>query len=207
MGSAGLFAAGTGLLELKGGDRDRIQGPGAVARGGGQARGEAAPERRLGADARRSPAPTRRSRRGCRACRSCCTSPTARDASGKTKFVIGIGEASVQAALNPSSTLSGAAAYGTASAALDGAPPERDRRLPHAARAAGRRRPQRRPDDRAARALPALADDAVRRRRRAPAAASNASGWCSACSSRPAEPREPRRAASSRRAQRTSSAR
>jgi len=45
------------------------------------------------------------------------------DAAGKTKFVIGIGEASVETALNPSSTLSGAAAYGTASAVLDGAHP------------------------------------------------------------------------------------
>jgi hypothetical protein len=45
------------------------------------------------------------------------------DTAGKTKFVIGIGEASVETALNPSSTLSGAAAYGTASAALGGAKP------------------------------------------------------------------------------------
>ena len=41
-----------------------------------------------------------------------------RDAKGQTKFVIGLGEASVAAALTSSATLSSAAAYGTSSAAL-----------------------------------------------------------------------------------------
>lgn len=41
-----------------------------------------------------------------------------RDAKGQTKFVIGLGEASVSAALNPSGSLSGAPAYANASSAL-----------------------------------------------------------------------------------------
>ncbi len=41
-----------------------------------------------------------------------------RDSSGQTKFVIGLGEASVQDALNPSSTLSSAASSSTAASAL-----------------------------------------------------------------------------------------
>jgi hypothetical protein len=41
-----------------------------------------------------------------------------RSSSGQTKFVIGLGEASVQDALNPSSTLSSAASSSTAASAL-----------------------------------------------------------------------------------------
>jgi hypothetical protein len=41
-----------------------------------------------------------------------------RDASGNSKFVVGIGEASVEAALHPSSTLSSSASRATAAAAL-----------------------------------------------------------------------------------------
>jgi hypothetical protein len=40
------------------------------------------------------------------------------DSSGHAKFVVGLGEQSVEAALNPSSTISGSAPYGTATAAL-----------------------------------------------------------------------------------------
>ncbi len=43
---------------------------------------------------------------GARACRSRSTSPTGKAANGQTKFVIGLGEASVTAALHPTSTLS-----------------------------------------------------------------------------------------------------
>ena len=41
-----------------------------------------------------------------------------RDAKGETKLVIGLGEASITAALTPSSTLSSSSAYGDSAAAL-----------------------------------------------------------------------------------------
>jgi hypothetical protein len=41
-----------------------------------------------------------------------------RDAKGQTKFVIGLGEASIAAALNPAGTLATAAPYGSAAASL-----------------------------------------------------------------------------------------
>ncbi|HEY1451034.1 MAG TPA: DUF3352 domain-containing protein [Solirubrobacteraceae bacterium] len=117
MGSAGLFASGTGLLELKGGvvidSKDPIGSRAAVAK--------------LGAKLREGGGSVQRvSIRGTEAALAAHLSglpvvldiADGRDSSGAAKFVIGIGEQSVEAALNPSSTLSGAASYGTAGAAL-----------------------------------------------------------------------------------------
>jgi hypothetical protein len=122
MGSAGLFASGTGLLELQAAiaieSKDPSLSKAAVAevaaklrQGGGSVQNVTIPGADAAISARLSGLPV------------VLYIVNATDAAGKTKFVIGVGEASVQAALNPSSTLSGAAAYGTASAALDGAHP------------------------------------------------------------------------------------
>jgi Protein of unknown function (DUF3352) len=122
MGSAGLFAAGTGLLELKGGiaieSKDPALSRAAVAKvaeklrqGGGSVQATTIAGTDAAVAARLSGLPV------------VLYIANGTDAAGKTKFVIGIGEASVQAALNPSSSLSGAAAYATASAVLDGAHP------------------------------------------------------------------------------------
>jgi hypothetical protein len=122
MGSAGLFASGSGLLELQAGIAIESKDPslskaavakvGAILRqGGGSVQGATIPGADAAISARLSGLPV------------VLYIANGTDAAGKTKFVIGVGEASVQAALNPSSTLSGAAAYGTASAALDGARP------------------------------------------------------------------------------------
>ncbi len=122
MGSAGLFAAGTGLLELKGGiaieSKDPALSRAAVAKvaaklrqGGSSVQTASIPGTDAAVAARLSGLPV------------VLYIANGTDAAGKTKFVIGIGEASVETALSPSSTLSGAAAYGTASAALDGAHP------------------------------------------------------------------------------------
>jgi uncharacterized protein DUF3352 len=117
MGSAGLFAEGTGLLELRGGvvieSKDPARSRAAVAK--------------LGALLRRGGSSVQRtSIAGTDAAVAVHLSglpvvldvANGRDAEGKTKFVIGLGEQSVEAALKPSSTLAGASSYGTASAAL-----------------------------------------------------------------------------------------
>ncbi|MHB8235691.1 MAG: DUF3352 domain-containing protein, partial [Solirubrobacteraceae bacterium] len=122
MGSAGLFASGTGLLELKGGIAIESKNPAlsraAVAKlaaklrqGGASVQSAKIPGTDAAVAARLSGLPV------------VLYIANGTDATGKTKFVIGIGEASVETALNPSSALSGAAAYGTASAALGGAKP------------------------------------------------------------------------------------
>jgi len=122
MGSAGLFASGSGLLELQAGiaieSKDRSLSKAAVAKvgamlrqGGGSVQSATIPGADAAISARVSGLPV------------VLYIANGIDAAGKTKFVIGVGEASVQAALNPSSTLSGTAAYGTASAALGGARP------------------------------------------------------------------------------------
>ncbi len=70
---------------------------------------------------------------------------SARSASGRTKFVIGFGEASVAAALNPPSLLSSAApAQRRDRGARRRHPAERDRGLPDARQPARRRRADRR---------------------------------------------------------------
>jgi hypothetical protein len=122
MGSGALFASGTGLLELKGAivieSKDPALSRAAVAKvagklrqSGGSVQNATIPGTDAAVAARLSGLPV------------VLYIANGTAANGKTKFVIGIGEASVQAALNPSSTLSGAGAYGTASAALGGARP------------------------------------------------------------------------------------
>jgi Protein of unknown function (DUF3352) len=122
MGSAGLFASGTGLLELKGGIAIESKDPSLSRAAVGK----------LGAKLRKSGGSVQSaSIPGTDAALAAHLSglPVAlyiadgKGANGKSKFVIGIGEASIEAALSPSSSLSGAASYGTASAALGGGRP------------------------------------------------------------------------------------
>ncbi|MEA2152070.1 MAG: hypothetical protein QOI18_303 [Solirubrobacteraceae bacterium] len=122
MGSAGLFASGAGLLELKGGiaieSKDSALSRAAVAKlgaklrkGGGSVQSASIPGTDAALAVRLSGLPV------------VLYIANGRDANGKAKFVMGIGEASIETALHPSSSLSGAAAYGTASAVLGGAHP------------------------------------------------------------------------------------
>ena len=117
IGSAGVFASGSGLLELTGGivldSTDPALSRSAVAKlatilrqGGGSVATASIAGTDAAVSARLSGLPV------------VLDIADGRDASGNTKFVIGIGEQSVRAALRPSSTLSGAASLGTAAAAL-----------------------------------------------------------------------------------------
>jgi hypothetical protein len=117
MGSAGLFASGTGLLELRGGvvieSKDPAHSRAAVAKLGAMLRkggGSVQQTSITGADAAAavhlSGLPVE------------LDIADGRDSAGKTKFVIGLGEQSVEAALKPSGTLSGATSYASASSAL-----------------------------------------------------------------------------------------
>jgi hypothetical protein len=117
MGSAGLFASGNGLLELKGGvvieSKDPALSRAAVAKlaailreGGGSAQKTSIPGTDAAVAAHLTGLPV------------VLDIADGRDASGQGKFVIGIGEQSVQAALNPPSKMSGSAALGTSAAAL-----------------------------------------------------------------------------------------
>lgn len=117
MGSAGLFASGAGLLELKGGvvinSNDAAHSRAAVAalatilrRGGASVQNTKVPGAEAAVAVRLSGLPV------------VLDVAAGNDAAGHPKFVIGLGEQSVQAALTPSSTISGSAPYGTASAAL-----------------------------------------------------------------------------------------
>ncbi|MEA2207707.1 MAG: hypothetical protein QOF54_184 [Solirubrobacteraceae bacterium] len=117
MGSAGLFTSGTGLLELRGG---------AVIDSNDPARSRAAVGE-LGAILRRGGAsvqPTKIAGTETAVAVRVSGLPAVLDvaagtgASGRAKFVIGLGEQSVQTALNPSSTISSSAPYGTATATL-----------------------------------------------------------------------------------------
>jgi hypothetical protein len=117
MGSAGLFASGTGLLELKGGvvidssdaarSRAAVAELGAILRhGGASVQSAKVPGAEAAVAVRLTGLPV------------ALDVAAGNDAAGHPKFVIGLGEQSVQAALSPSSTISGSAPYGTASAAL-----------------------------------------------------------------------------------------
>ncbi|HEX4483279.1 MAG TPA: DUF3352 domain-containing protein [Solirubrobacteraceae bacterium] len=117
MGSAGLFAAGAGLLELKGGvvidSNDAARSRAAVAelgsllrRGGASVQSTKLPGTEAAVAARLSGLPVE------------LDIAAGVDANGHAKFVIGLGEQSIDAALDPTSTISGSAPYGTASAAL-----------------------------------------------------------------------------------------
>jgi hypothetical protein len=117
MGSGGLFAAGSGLLELRGGvvidsknptrSREAIAKLAAKLRqGGGSVQSASIPGTDAAIAAHISGLPV------------VLDIADGRDAAGNTKFVIGLGEQSVEAVLKPSSTLSGAASFGAAGAAL-----------------------------------------------------------------------------------------
>jgi hypothetical protein len=117
MGSAGLFTSGTGLLELRGG---------AVIDSTDAARSRAAVDL-LGAILRRGGASVQSVKiPGTEAAVAVHLSglPAELDvaagkaSNGRAKFVIGLGEQSIDAALKPSSTLSGATPFGAASATL-----------------------------------------------------------------------------------------
>jgi hypothetical protein len=117
MDSAGLFASGTGLLELKGGVAISSNDP-ALSRA---AVGELAAKLRKAGD---SIAPVSIPGTEASVAARVVGLPVeldiaaGRDNSGQAKFVIGIGEASVAAALRPASTLSTAAARAAAAATL-----------------------------------------------------------------------------------------
>jgi hypothetical protein len=117
MGSAGLFASGTGLLELRGGvvidSNDAARSRAAVGELGSLLRSEGAsvqsaklPGTEAAVAARLSGLPV------------VLDIAAGTDASGHPKFVIGLGEQSIEAALRPSSTMAGSAPYGAAGAAL-----------------------------------------------------------------------------------------
>ncbi|HUA73144.1 MAG TPA: DUF3352 domain-containing protein [Solirubrobacteraceae bacterium] len=117
MGPTAIFTSGSGLLELRGGvvidstdpgrSRAAVAKMGELLRAGG---GSVERAKISGTDAAMlvhvSGLPVE------------LAIADGRDAGGATKFVIGIGEQSVEAALRPSSTLSGSASYGTSAAAL-----------------------------------------------------------------------------------------
>ena len=117
MGSAGIFASGTGIVDLKAGIVISSTNP-TLSR---------AAVSKLGAALAKSGASVQSvSIAGAEAAVSVALSGLpvtldvvdARAANGQTKFVIGLSEASVAAALAPSSTMSGAASYAAASTAL-----------------------------------------------------------------------------------------
>ncbi len=117
MGSAGLFASGSGLLELKGGvvieSKDAALSRAAVGKlaallrkGGGSAQKTSIPGTDAAIAAHLTGLPV------------VLDIADGHDASGHSKFVIGIGEQSVTAALSPTATMSGSAALGSSAAAL-----------------------------------------------------------------------------------------
>jgi len=117
MGSAGMFASGSGLLELKGGivigSKNPALSRAAVAKLGAKLReagGSVQAVSIAGTDAsvaaRLTGLPV------------ALDIADGRDAAGQAKFVIGLGESSIAGALNPSSTLSAAASRAAASASL-----------------------------------------------------------------------------------------
>ncbi|HYM54911.1 MAG TPA: DUF3352 domain-containing protein [Solirubrobacteraceae bacterium] len=117
MGSAGVFASGASLLELRAAVVIASQNPAlsraAVGKLGAQLRkagGSVSPVSIAGADAaigvRLAGLPVE------------LDIADGRDAGGHTKFVLGLGQASVMTALHPPSTLAGAASYTAAGSAL-----------------------------------------------------------------------------------------
>jgi hypothetical protein len=117
MGAAGLFASGTGLLELRGGvvieSTDPARSRAAVAKlgamlrqGGGSVQRTSIAGTDAAAAVHLSGLPVE------------LDIANGRDSAGKTKFVIGLGEQSVEAVLKQSEALSGATSYASASSAL-----------------------------------------------------------------------------------------
>jgi hypothetical protein len=117
MGPGAVFASGSGLIDLKAGVAISSSNPAAsraaVAKLADKLRSSGASVHAVsvaGTDAAMSATVA--------GLPLALTLADGRDAQGQTKFVIGLGEASVPAALNPSSPLSAAGAYGAASSAL-----------------------------------------------------------------------------------------
>jgi Protein of unknown function (DUF3352) len=117
MGTAGMFASGSGLLELKGGivigSKNPALSRAAVAKlatklrnAGGSVQTISIAGTDASVAARLTGLPV------------VLDIADGRDANGHAKFVIGLGEPSIAAALNPSSTLSAAASRAAASASL-----------------------------------------------------------------------------------------
>jgi hypothetical protein len=117
MGSAGMFASGSGLLELRGGivigstdparSRAAVAKLGAkLAKAGGSVQAVSIPGTEASVAARLTGLPV------------VLDIAAGRDSSGHAKFVIGLGEPSIAAALNPSSTLAGAASRAAAASSL-----------------------------------------------------------------------------------------
>jgi hypothetical protein len=117
MGSAGVFASGAGLLELRGAvvieSKDPALSRAAIATLGAQLQ-------KTGASVTRASIPGTEAAIGVRITGLPIVLDIAdgRDAGGHTKFVLGLGEQSVVTALNPSSTLSAAAPAKAAGTAL-----------------------------------------------------------------------------------------
>ena len=110
MGRAGIFASGAGLLELRAAVVIASTDPAASQRGRRRARRAAAQGGRSDLPRSRSPAPKPPSASALTGLPLVLDIAAGRDADGQTKFVLGLGEASVTSALNPPSTLSGAPA-------------------------------------------------------------------------------------------------
>jgi hypothetical protein len=117
MGPGAVFASGSGLIDLKAGlvisSRNPAASRAAVAKLAAKLRGSGAsvhPVSVAGTDAAESAAVA--------GLPLSLTIADGRDAQGQTKFVIGLGEASIPAALSPSSPLSAAATYSAASSML-----------------------------------------------------------------------------------------
>ncbi len=123
MGSAGIFASGSSLLELKAGvtiaSKDPALSKAAVSKlatqlrkSGGSLRAVSIPGTEAAVGVALTGLPV------------VLDIADGRAADGQSKFVIGLGEASVQAALNPPNTMAGAAPRGAAASALgEGAQP------------------------------------------------------------------------------------
>jgi hypothetical protein len=117
MGSAGIFASGGSLLELKAAvviaSKNAARSRAAVAELADQLR-------KAGGSVTSTPLPGTEAAVGARLSGLPVVLDIAagRDSAGQAKFVLGIGEASVAAALHPSSTLSSAAPSSAAAAAL-----------------------------------------------------------------------------------------
>jgi hypothetical protein len=117
MGEAGVFASGTSVLELKAGvtidSTDPTASRAAVAKLGSalrEAGDEATPASIPGTEAAIEAKIT--------GLPVTLVIADGRAADGQTKFVMGLGESSIQDALNPSSTMSSASSYGAAQSAL-----------------------------------------------------------------------------------------
>jgi hypothetical protein len=117
MGSAGIFASGAGLLELRSAvvieSRDPARSRAAVAALGAQLQ-------KAGGSVQRASIPGTDAAIGAKITGLPVALDIAdgRDSSGHTKFVLGLGEQSVVTALNPQSTLTGATSTTSAAAAL-----------------------------------------------------------------------------------------